>query len=153
MQFLFIFLWLALGTFATIDCHGLELIQQAQFDPSKLRTCNSDFAIDVKRIYGGKDAKPMEFPHQASLQIRYFNSHVCGATLITNRWILCAAHCFSRNSYPYSWQIKLGEHNLRKQDSTERLSKVDKVNSNYFALLMFYSTIFQTKTDYYSRKL
>ncbi|OTF79175.1 Group 3 mite allergen-like protein (serine protease), partial [Euroglyphus maynei] len=129
MQFLFIFLLWTVGKFATIDCQGLELSQPTTVngDPYELRDCNSEFDTELKRIYGGEDAQPLEFPHQASLQIRYLNSHVCGATLITNQWLLCAAHCFTRNNYPYSWQIKLGEHNLYEHDLTERLYKVDKI--------------------------
>lgn len=45
----------------------------------------------IKRIAGGDDAKPNEFPYQVSL--RYGGIHICGGALISDRHVLSAAHC------------------------------------------------------------
>ncbi|XP_068082747.1 mite allergen Der p 3-like [Anabrus simplex] len=44
------------------------------------------------RILGGEDAEITEFPSMARLQRISPNSY-CGATIISDRWILTAAHC------------------------------------------------------------
>lgn len=106
-------------------------------DYSQLRECKSELAPDLNRIYGGEDALPGEFPHQVSLQVRFFNSHICGGSLITDQWILTAAHCFTRGAYPYHWQIKLGKHRLSKNESTERTFRVQKVMEFFLEISIY----------------
>ncbi|XP_060534865.1 chymotrypsin-1-like [Cylas formicarius] len=43
------------------------------------------------RIVAGSDASDGEFPYAVS--IRYNNCHECGASIISDRWVLTAAHC------------------------------------------------------------
>ncbi len=46
------------------------------------------------RIVGGTEAQPHEFPWQAWLLLTSGNSQfACGGSLISNQWILTAAHC------------------------------------------------------------
>ncbi|KAM7155238.1 transmembrane protease serine 11A isoform 2-T2 [Molossus nigricans] len=60
----------------------------------------------VNRIMSGDIAVKAAWPWQASLQ--HNNIHQCGATLISNTWLVTAAHCFKRNANPYQWTVSFG---------------------------------------------
>lgn len=52
----------------------------------------------VNRIIGGEEAVPHELPYQVSLQWNYNDDstkpmHFCGGALLSDRWIVTAAHC------------------------------------------------------------
>ena len=82
------------------------------------------------RIIGGRNALPMEWPWQVSMQERNTSNHECGGTLINSQWIMTAAHCATVVSTdPQKWKMVLGNQHLREKDETEReffLSKVRK---------------------------
>lgn len=68
-----------------------------------------------ERIYGGYLARPGQFPHQASLRaIRNNNGfvHTCGGTIVTNRFVVTAAHCLQYlNNVTSNFKLVLGAHN------------------------------------------
>ncbi|KAM9742101.1 transmembrane protease serine 11A [Dama dama] len=58
------------------------------------------------RIMSGEIAGKAAWPWQASLQ--YNNIHQCGATLISNTWLVTAAHCFKNKANPHQWTVSFG---------------------------------------------
>ncbi|XP_074131845.1 transmembrane protease serine 11C-like [Sminthopsis crassicaudata] len=58
------------------------------------------------KVTGGLDSVEGEWPWQASLQQN--NIHRCGATLISNNWLLTAAHCFVNAKDPQEWSVTFG---------------------------------------------
>lgn len=50
------------------------------------------------RIVNGSNAAIGQFPYQVSLRELPFKHHFCGGSIITNRWILTAAHCMSNHA-------------------------------------------------------
>jgi secreted trypsin-like serine protease len=46
------------------------------------------------RIVGGVDSLPAEFPWAASVWRQ--GAHQCGATIISDRWLVTAGHCVCR---------------------------------------------------------
>eukprot|EP00795_Rhopilema_esculentum_P002580 gene2580-773_t len=78
-------------------------------------------SVQQSRIISGYDAKPGAWPWMASLWM-YGRSHICGGSLLNNRWILTASHCVvGTGATTSSLQIKLGEHKHGVQEGTEQL--------------------------------
>uniref|UniRef100_A0A8C9ZAK9 ST14 transmembrane serine protease matriptase a n=1 Tax=Sander lucioperca TaxID=283035 RepID=A0A8C9ZAK9_SANLU len=94
------------------ECDGTQDCQ----DGSDEQNCDCGSTMfKTSRIVGGQDADAGEFPWQVSLHVKGF-SHVCGATIISQRWLVTAAHCVqddakTRYSQPGTWEVYLGLHN------------------------------------------
>ncbi|XP_007894202.1 suppressor of tumorigenicity 14 protein homolog [Callorhinchus milii] len=83
------------------------------------------------RIVGGVDAQVGEWPWQVSLHIKQFG-HVCGASVISNNWLVSAAHCFQdeskiKYSNPGIWKVFLGLHTQFKVGTMVKERKVKRI--------------------------
>ncbi|XP_001661116.2 serine protease snake [Aedes aegypti] len=103
-----------------------QTIQRAQFiyllpkpDPILLEVFNCSKTVNL--IINGEDAKPGEFPHQALIGWRSEkdpgkHNFICGGSLISERYVLTAAHCF----IPGRPQIvRLGEIDLTNDNDNQ----------------------------------
>uniref|UniRef100_A0A8D2L9J8 trypsin n=1 Tax=Varanus komodoensis TaxID=61221 RepID=A0A8D2L9J8_VARKO len=73
---------------------------------------------DDDKIIGGYECQPHSQPWQVFLT--YGNGYRwCGGSLINNRWVISAAHCYLR--------VHLGEHDVTVEEGTEQHLQVEKV--------------------------
>ncbi|VEN37285.1 unnamed protein product [Callosobruchus maculatus] len=73
------------------------------------------------RIVGGHEASINEYPYQASIQ--FFGRHACGGSILTDRFILTAAHCFEED-YPSKVTVRVGSS---RRNSGGAVYDVDKI--------------------------
>ncbi|XP_070494883.1 trypsin-1-like [Chironomus tepperi] len=78
-------------------------------------------------IIGGVNAKPGEFPHMAAVGIKEFNDiiFVCGGSLISDRFVLTAAHCKKAKGINAT-VVRLGEFNLKINEEPEQTIEIDQ---------------------------
>ncbi|XP_043952941.1 serine protease 27-like [Gambusia affinis] len=91
--------------FTILICNGCQAQQQPM--------CG--YVARKTRIVGGQNAYPGHWPWQVSLQTS--SGHFCGGSLITNQWVLTAAHCIGGDIL--SSQVHLGAYNLSQLNPNE----------------------------------
>jgi len=68
------------------------------------------------RIVGGHEAQPNQWPWQVALFVD--NAWFCGGALISENWVLTAAHCVDGASY---FDIMAGAHDVRASSEPNRV--------------------------------
>ncbi|XP_057187594.1 prothrombin [Triplophysa rosa] len=85
------------------------------------------------RIVGGEEAEMGSAPWQVMLYKRSPQELLCGASLISDYWILTAAHCllyppWNKNFTANDILVRLGKHSRTKYErGTEKIAAIDEI--------------------------
>ncbi|XP_029383594.1 chymotrypsin-like protease CTRL-1 [Echeneis naucrates] len=76
------------------------------------------------RIVGGENATAGSWPWQVSIHFR--ESHTCGGTVISDQWVLTAAHCILTSS-PAEWTLYFGRVTQSGPNVNEEMRSVSTI--------------------------
>ncbi|XP_069044063.1 serine protease 27-like [Lepisosteus oculatus] len=77
------------------------------------------------RIVGGQNAQEGAWPWQVDIQDNA--KHICGGSLISDTWVLSAAHCFPKPSSVGSYTLYLGRYKLGALNRYEQSRLITQV--------------------------
>ncbi|XP_023660683.1 suppressor of tumorigenicity 14 protein homolog isoform X3 [Paramormyrops kingsleyae] len=83
------------------------------------------------KIVGGASAQMGAWPWQVSLQMERYG-HVCGASLVSSRWLLSAAHCFQdsetiKYSDARAWRAIMGMRGMNMVSSAATTKPIRRI--------------------------
>jgi secreted trypsin-like serine protease len=80
----------------------------------------------AKRIIGCEPTEIHHHPWQVAFNVTFPDgkTYLCGGSIITNRWVLTAAHCFHKSSVPGDGRVKAGETNIVKSGSWGQIERI-----------------------------
>lgn len=82
-----------------------------------------------KRIIGGNEAEPNKWAWMAALLRRETGEHYCGGALISNRYVITAAHC-TEGLKAHNITIRLGAHNIQEPSVNVRDIEVSRIRQH-----------------------
>lgn len=102
---------------------------------------------------GGREAKPKEFPHMAALGYQIGTDPIvwnCGGTLISDRFVLTAAHCINSAEFGPVHHVRLGALTINAPDTLgcpEEFQIIDRIIHPNYNTLERYNDIALIKLD------
>ncbi|KAK3731505.1 hypothetical protein QZH41_008533 [Actinostola sp. cb2023] len=79
------------------------------------------------RIIGGRRADRGAHPWQVMLWNKSKGKHFCGGTLVSDSWVLTAAHCVSKILVPSNVRLRLGKHVRTRSEKNEQSIDADMI--------------------------
>jgi len=122
------------------SCNATASYPVTTVAPVPLSDCGCGVHNPTKRIVNGTETDVNEYPWMAMIRPNW----LCGASIISDQWILTAAHCADGLSYGYSNSdynnyILVGEHDMwneNETDATQRFEIAEVIIHPQYATIM-----------------
>ncbi|CAL1281953.1 unnamed protein product [Larinioides sclopetarius] len=103
------------------------------------------------RIVGGKESEPGAWPWLVALHGGPDEVFFCGGVLISEWWVLSAAHCAGNQSDPGGWSLKLGMTRRPSHPSFTQRRGVAQIirHSNFSSVSLYSNDIVLIRLDKY----
>ncbi|CAF2487921.1 unnamed protein product [Rotaria sp. Silwood2] len=96
----------------------------------------TDVFLTSSRIVGGEDAMKDSWPMIVSVRLNGTNDHSCGGTILSNSYVLTAAHCFRRIPIENRIGITIAAGMTNRSDLLQIIRNVDQIymHPNYTSM-------------------